>query len=434
MSKKGNKDLSMKRELKTVILAAGKGTRMKSDTPKVLHEIFNKPLVARVLDAAISSGSMENVVVVGHKAELVEEYISKNYQSTTCALQKEQLGTGHALKMASDKLKGFKGNVLVLCGDTPLIKGETLTSVVKFHNDNNADITVVSAFFDNPTGYGRIIRDENGCVKDVIEEKDASDEIKKIKEVNAGIYCFNWETVACGLDEIKNNNAQNEYYLTDLIKWGNNCSKKVSPYVLLSEDEIFGINSKTHLAIATKMMKERKLNELMELGVTIVDPTTTYISPETTIEADTVILPSVVIEGVNTIGKNCKIGPFAHLRGDCIIEDNVKIGNFVELKKATVKSHTNICHLSYVGDAVVGENVNVGAGTITANYDSRTKKKSKTIIENNVSIGSNAVIVAPVTLGAKSMIGAGSVITKDVENNSLALTRSPQKEIKNYIK
>lgn len=424
----------MKRELKTVILAAGKGTRMKSDTPKVLHEIFNKPLVARVLDAAILSGSKENVVVVGHKAELVEEYISKNYQTTTCVLQKEQLGTGHALKMASDKLKNFKGNVLVLCGDTPLIQGETLSKIVKAHNENNADITVVSAFFDNPFGYGRIIRDENGQVKGVVEEKDADNETKKIKEINAGIYCFNWETVGFGLDEIKNDNAQCEYYLTDLIKWGNSCSKKVFPYVLESEDEIFGINSKTHLSIATKIMKERKLNELMESGVTIVDPTTTYISPETTIEADTVILPSVVIEGVNKIGKNCKIGPFAHLRGDCVIEDNVKIGNFVELKKATVKSHTNICHLSYVGDAVVGENVNVGAGTITANYDSRTKKKSQTIIEDNVSIGSNAVIVAPVKLGKKAMVGAGSVITKDVEESSLALTRAPQKEIKNYIK
>ncbi len=424
----------MNKNLKTVILAAGKGTRMKSQTPKVLHEIFNKPLVGRVLDAANKTGSIENIVVVGHGAQLVEEYVHSAYSNAACVLQKEQLGTGHALKVASSKLKDFKGNILVLCGDTPLITGETLQECIEFHNSNNADITVMSAFFNEPKGYGRIIRNEKNEVIGIVEEKDADEKTKQIKEVNAGIYCFNWETVGCGIDEIKNNNAQNEYYLTDLIKWATNRSKKVLPYVLQSSDEIFGINSKKHLSIATKIMKERKLNELMENGVTIVDFDTTYISPETEIEADTVILPNVVLEGKNKIGKNCKIGPFSHLRGNCTIEDFVKIGNFVELKNASVSAHTNICHLSYVGDADVGEGVNIGAGTITANYDSRTKVKSKTIIKDNASIGSNVVIVAPVEIGKKALIGAGSVITKDVEENSLALTRSPQKEIKNYIK
>lgn len=428
------KSADMIKDLKTVILAAGKGTRMKSDTPKVLHEIFNKPLVGRVLDAVIMAGSTENIAVIGHGADLVESYISKNYKNTACVLQKEQLGTGHALKMASEKLKDFKGNVLVVCGDTPLIKSETLKKFVEFHNSNNADITVMSAFFDEPKGYGRIVRNSKNQVTAIVEEKDATPEIKIIQEVNAGVYCFNWETVASGIDEIKNNNAQGEYYLTDLIKWGVNRSKKVFPYVLDDSDEIFGINSKKHLAMAVKIMKQRKLDELMESGVTIIDPDTTYISPETTIEADTVILPNVVLEGVNKIGKNCKIGPFSHLRGNCEIADFVKIGNFVELKNTSVESHTNICHLSYVGDSEVGQNVNVGAGTITANYDSRTKIKSKTTIKNGVSIGSNVVLVAPVELGQKAFIGAGSVITKNVEDNSLALTRSPQKEIKNYIK
>ena len=424
----------MIKELKTVILAAGKGTRMKSDTPKVLHEIFNKPLVGRVLDAVIEAGSSENVVVVGHGADLVEKYVLNNYEKATCVLQKEQLGTGHALKMACDKLKDFKGNLLVVCGDTPLIKADTLKKIVEFHNENNADITVMTAIFDEPKGYGRIVRDNDGKVNAIVEEKDATPDIRIIQEVNAGIYCFNWETVANGIDEIKNNNAQNEYYLTDLIKWGVKGSKKVFPYVLDNSDEIFGINSKKHLSIATKIMKTRKLDELMEKGVTIIDPDTTYISPETEIEPDTVILPSVVLEGKNKIGKNCKIGPFSHLRGNCEVADFVKIGNFVELKNAKVKSHTNICHLTYVGDSEVGANVNIGAGTITANYDSRTKVKSKTIIKDGASIGSNVVLVAPVELGEKAFIGAGSVITKDVENNSLALTRSPQKEIKNYIK
>lgn len=424
----------MKKDLKTVVLAAGKGTRMKSDTPKVLHEIFNKPLLARVLGAVIEAGSKENIVVVGHKADIVEAYVSKNYKTASCVVQKEQLGTGHALKIASEKLKDYKGNVLVVCGDTPLIKSSTIKEFIEFHNQNNADITVMSAFFDNPKGYGRIVRDEKGNVLKIVEEKDADEKTKEIKEINAGIYCINWETAGFGINEIKNDNAQNEYYLTDLIKWGVNRSKKVSPYVLKSSDEIYGINSKSNLAQATKIMKQRKLNELMEQGVTIIDPDTTYISPETEIEPDTVILPSVVIEGENKIGKNCKIGPFSHLRGDCVIGDFVKIGNFVELKKAIVKSHTNICHLSYVGDAKVGSNVNIGAGTITANYDSRTKIKSETIIEDKVSIGANAVVVAPVTLKENSMVGAGSVITKDLEANSLGLTRSPQKEIKNYIK
>ncbi len=425
---------NMNSDLKTVILAAGKGTRMKSNTPKVLHEIFNKPLIARVLDSAIKAGAKENIVVVGHGAKKVEEYLSINYKNVNCALQKEQLGTGHALKVASEKLKDYEGNVLILCGDTPLIKASTLCDFINFHNEQKSDITVMTAYFDNPFGYGRIVRNKNNEIESIVEQKDADDNIQKIKEVNAGIYCLNWKTVGFGIDEIKNDNAQKEYYLTDLIKWGTSHSKKVCPYVIKEADEIFGINSRIHLARATKIMKERKLSELMEFGVTIVDPDSTCISPETTIEKDTIILPNVVIEGKNTIGSNCKIGPFTHLRGDCTIEDYVKLGNFVELKKAKVKSHTNICHLSYVGDANVGSNVNIGAGTITANYDSRTKIKSKTEINDGASIGSNVVMVAPVTIGENSLIGAGSVITHDVTPKSLALTRAPQKEIKNYNK
>ncbi|MCD8024580.1 MAG: NTP transferase domain-containing protein [Candidatus Gastranaerophilales bacterium] len=422
----------MEKDLKAVILAAGKGTRMKSGTPKVLHEIFNKPLIARVLDNI--SFSAENIVVIGHGASLVKEYLDRNYPKTKTVLQKEQLGTGHALKIASFELEEFKGNLLVLCGDTPLIRQNTLEDFVNFHNENRADITVMSAVFDNPRGYGRIVRDNKGNVKKIVEEKDADLKTKQIKEINAGIYCFNFEAVKKGIDEIKNQNAQGEYYITDLIKWGAERSKKVCLYVIKSCDEIFGINSKKHLAQGYCIMKERKLSELMDNGVTIVDPHTTSISPETEIEPDTVILPSVVIEGKNKIGKNCKIGPFTHLRGGCEIEDFVKLGNFVELKNAKVKSGTNICHLSYVGDSSVGSNVNIGAGTITANYDSRTKIKSRTKINDNASIGSNCVLVAPVEIGENSLIGAGSVITKNVDDYSLGLCRAAQKEIKNYIK
>ncbi len=423
----------MKKDLKAVILAAGKGTRMKSKTPKVLHEIFNKPLIARVIEATNKTGSVENIVVIGHGGELVEKYLSQNYKNSTIVVQKEQLGTGHAVKTANEKLKNYKGNVLILCGDTPLIKKETLIDFVNFHNENNSDITVMSAVFDNPKGYGRIIRNKNDELEEIIEEKDADENVKKIKEVNAGVYCINWETSSIGIDEIKNNNAQKEYYITDIIKWGKINNKRVFPYTINDSDEIFGINSRENLAEAVQILRKRKLKELMDEGVTIVDTNTTYISPETQIEPDTIILPSVVIEGENKIGKNCKIGPFSHLRGDCTIEDNVKIGNFVELKKAHVKSRTNVCHLTYIGDSELGENVNIGAGTITANYDSRTKIKSKTIIENGASIGSNTVMVAPVTIGENALIGAGSIITKDVGANSLGLTRAPQKEIKNYI-
>ena len=424
----------MEKDLKAVILAAGKGTRMKSSLPKVMHEIFNKPLVARVLDSVIEAGARENIVITGHKREIVDEYLAKNYPSTVSVFQKEQLGTGHAIKCASEKIQNFKGNILILCGDTPLITSKSIQNIVKFHNENNADITVVSAFFDEPFGYGRIVRDNENNVSEIVEEKDATFEIKKIKEVNAGIYCINWETTGKYIDEIKNDNNQKEYYLTDLIKLAKKGSKKVCPYVLESADEIFGINSRKNLAEAISIMKQRKLDELMESGVTIIDPMTTYISPETTIEPETVILPSVVIEGKNKIGKNCKIGPFAHLRGDCTIADFVKIGNFVELKKANVQSHTNICRLSYVGDSTVGENVNIGAGTITANYDSRTKIKSQTVIKNKASIGSNSVIVAPVEIGENALIGAGSVITSDIKANSLGITRAKQREIENYVK
>ena len=398
----------MEKDLKAVILAAGKGTRMKSSLPKVMHEIFNKPLVARVLDSVIEAGAKENIVITGHKREIVDEYLAKNYPSTVSVFQKEQLGTGHAIKCASEKIQNFKGNILILCGDTPLITSKSIQNIVKFHNENN--------------------------VSEIVEEKDATFEIKKIEEVNAGIYCINWETTGKYIDEIKNDNNQKEYYLTDLIKLAKKGSKKVCPYVLESADEIFGINSRKNLAEAISIMKQRKLDELMESGVTIIDPMTTYISPETTIEPETVILPSVVIEGKNKIGKNCKIGPFAHLRGDCTIADFVKIGNFVELKKANVQSHTNICHLSYVGDSTVGENVNIGAGTITANYDSRTKIKSQTVIKNKASIGSNSVIVAPVEIGENALIGAGSVITSDIKANSLGITRAKQREIENYVK
>ena len=421
--------------LKSVILAAGKGTRMKSDIPKVLHTIFDKTLVGYVIDAVNGTDlADENFVIVGHQAEKVEEYINDNYSNARTVLQSPQLGTGHAVSMVLPYLNDFDGEVVILCGDTPLITSETLKEFVEYHRANNSDLTVMSAIFDNPANYGRIVRNVQNHVDGIVEEKDASPEQKAIKEINAGIYCLDWNKVKPAFSELKTNNAQGEYYLTDIIKWGNEQGLKVNAYTLKNNEEIFGINSKANLAEATKYMNKRILNKHLSNGVTIIDPDTTWISPETEIEADTVIYPSTYIEGKNKIGKNCKIGPFAHLRGDVILDDNVKIGNFVEVKKAHIKSDTNACHLTYIGDAEIGSHVNIGAGTITANYNPLTKEKSKTIIDDNVKIGSNSVLVAPVKINEGANVGALSVITKDIPSWALSITRAPLRIIENWVK
>lgn len=421
--------------IKSIILAAGKGTRMKSETPKVLHTIFDKTLVGYVIEAVNKTGLVdENFVIVGHQAERVEEFIKNNYDNAKTVLQSPQLGTGHAVSMVLPYLNDFEGEVIILCGDTPLVTEETLKEFIEAHHGKNSDLTVMSAIFDNPTNYGRIIRNADGSLNSIVEEKDANSEQKAVKEINAGIYCLNWAKIKPAFGQLKSNNAQGEYYLTDIIKWANEQSLKVNAYILKNNEEIFGINSKAHLAEASRMLNQRIIKKHLENGVTIVDPNTTWISPETTIESDTVIYPSCYINGKNRIGKNCKIGPFAHLRGDVVLEDNVKIGNFVEVKKTTIKSHTNACHLTYLGDSEIGSNVNIGAGTITANYNPLTKVKSKTIIKDNVKIGSNSVLVAPVTIEEGVNIGALSVITKNLPAWALAITRAPLRVLENWVK
>ena len=421
--------------LKSIILAAGKGTRMKSDTPKVLHEIFNKSLLGYVIEAVNDTGlADENFVIIGHQAEKVEEYINNNYKNTKTILQSPQLGTGHAASMALPFLKDFNGEVVILCGDTPLITSDTLKEFVENHRKQNSDLTVMSAIFENPTNYGRIVRKQNGSVDAIVEEKDATEEQRSINEINAGIYCLNWGKIKNAFAELKTNNAQGEYYLTDIIKWGNEKGLSVNAYILKNNEEIFGINSKLNLAQAAKMLNRRIIDKHLANGVTILDPDSTWISPQTIIEHDTVIYPSCYIEGENKIGKHCKIGPFAHLRGGVVLEDYVKIGNFVEVKKTKISSNTNACHLTYLGDSEIGSNVNIGAGTITANYNPLTKEKSKTIIKDNVKIGSNSVIVAPVTLEEGANVGALSCITKTVPQWALALTRAPLKIVENWVK
>ncbi len=425
----------LNKKVKSIILAAGKGTRMKSDMPKVLHTIFNKPLLKYVIDAVQATDYIdESYVIVGHEAELVEKYAKDNCENVKCILQYPQLGTGDAVNKAAPYLKDFDGYVLVVCGDTPLITAETLKSFINFHDINDADLTVMSAIFDNPRNYGRIIRDKSNKFTAIVEEKDATAEQKAVKEINAGIYCINWKTVSEAFNNLQNNNAQGEYYLTDIVKWAVNNNLHVQSYILENNEEIFGINSKVQLAQATKILNKKSVTKLMEDGVQIVDPDTTFISPETQIGADTLILPNVYITGKNIIGSHCKIGPFSHIRDGAVIGNNVRIGNFVEVKKSVIKDNTNVSHLSYIGDAQLGNRVNIGAGTITANYNPITKVKSKTIIKDGANTGSNSVLVAPVTIEEMASIGAGSVITKDVEAYTLALTRAPLRKFQNWVK
>ena len=424
----------MTKNIKSIILAAGKGTRMKSDTSKVLHKIFNKELLGYVIDAVNGTGlAQENYIIVGHQAEAVEKYVSENYENAKCRLQSPQLGTGHAAYQAYEDLKGFDGEVIILCGDTPLLTADTLKNFIAAHRENESALTVMSAIFDDPTNYGRIVRDENGNLKAIVEEKDASDAQKKIKEINTGVYLLDWQKVHEAFLNLDSNNAQNEYYLTDIVKWTIKQGLKAQSYILQNNEESYGINSKKHLAQATKILKDRVLEKLMADGVTIVDPDTTYVSPETEIEADTEIFPCTYIEGRNKIGKHCKIGPFARIRGGVELGDFVKIGNFVEIKKSKIKDHTNVSHLSYIGDSELGSNVNIGAGTITANYNHITKEKFSTVIEDNASTGSNSVIVAPAHIGENASVAAGSVISKDVEANALCITRAPLKIIKGWF-
>lgn len=420
-------------DIKSVILAAGKGTRMKSETPKVLHEIYGKTLLGYVLDN-VKNITNENFVIVGHHAEEVECFVKNNYKNAKTVLQSPQLGTGHAVSMVCPTLENYDGLVLILCGDTPLITEDTLQKFVEYHNSKGSDLTVMSTIFENPTNYGRIIRDADDSLKCIVEEKDATPEQKAVKEVNAGIYCLNWGKIKPAFSQLTSNNAQGEYYLTDIIEWGKKNSLNVNAYILENNEEIFGINSRLNLAEATKLLTKRVLNNLMINGVTIVDPDSTWISPDTEIGQDTVIYPSTYIEGKNKIGKNCKIGPCAHLRGGVEVWDNVKIGNFVEVKKSVIKSNTNVGHLSYIGDSELGSQVNIGAGTITANYDPLSKVKSKTVLQDSVKVGSNSVLVAPVTVEEGANVGAGSIITKNIPSWSLAITRSPLKVLADWVR
>ena len=447
-------------ELVAVILAAGKGTRMKSKLPKVLHKIGGKPMLQHVLDAADAAGAARKVVVVGHEAELVEAMVGEQAQM---ALQAEQLGTGHAVMQTEAVLKDFCGTVMIICGDTPLLEAAELKKFYEGHVASQAAATVLTAFMDDPAGYGRIIRDADGNVLGIVEEKDAVLEQKAIKEINTGIYCVEAPLLFEVLATLTCDTAQGEYYLTDVLAKLNAMGKKVGGVATADSDMIMGINSRRQLAEAENIMRQRILNKLMDDGVTIMDPASTFIEKGVEIGQDTVIYPYTWLEGTTKIGEDCQIGPnvrltnvrigntaelqfvyghdcevqdnvvigpYVHLRPDTVIGDNVKIGNFVEVKNSHVGTGSKLPHLSYIGDSDIGSSVNIGCGCITVNYDG--KKKHRTIIEDNAFVGCNSNMVAPVTIGAGAYIGAGSTITKDVPGDDLGIARAKQKNIEGW--
>lgn len=445
-----------------VILAAGQGKRMNSDICKVMHKISGKPLAKWVKDKLDDAGCEKEVMVVGHKKEQVMEFFG---DSVLYSEQSEMKGTGHAVMMAQPHFEGTGTTVMVLCGDAPLISEGLIRSVVDFHKKSGSCATVVSAKLDNPFGYGRIIKDKDGALLKIVEEKDASEDEKKVNEVNSGMYCFESEYLFDALSKIKNDNAQGEYYLTDTISVLKSEGKKVFAYTADDANEILGVNNRIDLANAQKIKNAEIVKKHLVNGVTIIDPETTYIDDEAVIGSDTVIYPNTNIRGNCKIGSFCEIGPnsvltdtiigngvtflnsvangaivgddttvgpFAYLRPKANIGNHVKIGDFVEVKNSNIGCGTKVSHLTYIGDSDVGKNINFGCGTITVNYDG--KNKFRTVIEDDAFIGCNTNLVAPVTVKKNAFIAAGSTITDDVDENALAIARSRQTVKKNWHK
>ena len=419
----------MENDIIAIVMAAGKGTRMKSKKSKLVQKIYGKEIVKRAVENAEKAGVKDIVAVVGYKKEEVMKVLGDNIKY---AFQDEMLGTGHAVMQAKEYLKGKKGKVLVLNGDVPLIRPETLNKLIEKSIENKEYATLLTAIYDDPTGYGRIVRDEGGNIEGIVEEKDTTEEQKKITEINAGIYCFDIEALLEALEKITPNNKQGEYYITDVIQIMNNRGLKTGAVIVEDNTEILGINDRIQLGILTKVLQMRINTELMKHGVTIEDTNTTYIYDDVEIGMDTVIHPNTTIKSGVIIGEDCEIGPNSYIREGCKLANKVKIGSFVEIKKAIIGEGTKVPHLSYMGDCEIGEKCNIGCGTITCNYDGFNK--SKTIIGNHSFIGSNTNLVAPVTLGDNTFIAAGSTITDDVPEYALAIARERQTNKENWNK
>lgn len=445
-----------------IILAAGKGTRMKSKLYKVLHPVAGKPMVEHILDQVEQTEPTEIVTIVGHGAEMIKSHLGERSQY---ALQAEQLGTGHAVMQAQELLGGKQGTTLVITGDTPLLTAETLKNLFDYHQGKNASATILTAHAEDPTGYGRIIRDHVGIVERIVEQKDASEEEARVQEINTGTFCFDNESLFKALAKTDTNNTQGEYYLTDIIEILKKEGKAVAAYQMADFDEAMGVNDRVALSTANKIM-HRRLNEMhMRNGVTFIDPDTTYIDEGVVIGSDTVIEAGVTIKGKTVIGEDCLIGahseiidshignqvvvkqsmieesvvregadvgPYAHLRPKADVGANVHIGNFVEVKNATIDEGTKVGHLTYVGDATLGKDINVGCGVVFVNYDG--KNKHQTIVGDHAFIGSATNIVAPVTIGDHAVTAAGSTITEDVPSEDLAIARARQVNKEGYAK
>ncbi len=408
-------------EIVAVIMAAGKGTRMKTNKSKVVHKIYGKELVKRVVETAQKLNVDDIITVVGYKKEQVQAVLG---DSVKYAIQEEMLGTGHAVLQAEKYLKDKTGKVIILSGDVPILRAETLRKLIEKSIHDKEYATVLTAKYDNPTGYGRILRDIGGSVKAIVEEKDATPAQRAIKEINAGVYCFDIQELLKALKELKPDNAQGEYYLPDAIRIMNDKGLKTGAIIIEDNTEILGINDRAQLELLTRVLKNRINKEHMANGVTIEDSDNTYIYDDVIIGKDTVIHPNTTIKSGVEIGEDCEIGPNSYIREGCKLANNVKIGSFVEIKKAIIGEGTKVPHLSYIGDCEIGEKTNIGCGTITCNYDGFNK--SKTIIGSRAFVGSNVNLVAPVEIGDNTFIAAGSTITEDVPSDSLAIARQRQ--------
>lgn len=446
----------MNTDLNILILAAGLGTRMKSNLAKVLHRLDGRPLIGHVCKTGVSLDPKKIVVVVGHQGEDVKAAVLDQIDGSLAgfAWQKEMLGTGDAVNSARDIYADSDSTLLVLSGDVPMIRSETLQKLLTEHSTSNAACTVLTVKLNDPSGYGRVVRRDGGHFDRIVEQKDATDAEKKVDEINSGIYCFNSKKLFAALSQVGNDNAQGEYYLTDVPKIMGTQGDTVAIYLHHDEHEIEGVNDRRQLAAMETELRRRTIDRLMlESGVTFTDPSSVYISADAKFGRDTVVYQNVTVEGRSVVGDNCiirpgvrikdstigngveikdntfitdsmvgdgcDVGPMAHLRGKAVMAEGAKVGNFVELKKTKLGKGSKASHLTYLGDATIGEKTNIGAGTITCNYDG--KNKHETHIGDNVKIGSDTMLVAPITVGDGAVTGAGSVVTKDIAPNKLAV-------------
>lgn len=444
-----------------IVLAAGLGTRMKSSLAKVLHPLCGAPLINWTIKAVKEAGVKKFVIVVGYQKDEVEKAISKSFPRLKPIFvhQTKQLGTAHAVLVTENAFKDRDDDVLIICGDVPLVTPKSLKGFIKFHANKKADLSIITGNLDVPLGYGRILRDENGRAQKIVEETEATDEIKKLKEVNLGVYLISSKLLFKYLKKIKRNNKKGEFFITDLVELLAKDKKRVEAFVSDEPFEFLGINTRWQLACAQKLLQQKVLEKFAQEGVTFIDPERAYVEPTAKIANDVVIWPDVVIKGKTKIAKDCeigqgsiiidsvldegvkifpysviegshiergaKVGPFARIRPKSLLKEKADIGNFVEIKNSTIGVCTKARHLSYLGDSIIGDRVNIGAGTITCNYDGFSKYQ--TIIEDEAFIGSDTQFVAPVKIGKGAYIGSGSTITKDVPSDALAVTRAEQK-------